>query len=231
MTDLAFPNGFPLTIDGESNPTKTIEDALYIRACDHGILTVDLFDASLSARDAFRCTGLLPVLADYANHIIGRTLYMDFETEYQQSLINEVFEHQPEGVRINEISDAVKARSNRPALYNKANPYALLESAVAVREEGGTPLSVSLLMMDLALEAAIRESHVYQRQTLGDIIEDTLILTPVVHTLQRINAQPRIDIPPNLPARVEQERQDRSAAQTIGQHYDQANKQQPQGKV
>src|SRR5690554_4440850 len=219
MAETKFPDGFPLTIGNTENPTQIIEDTLFIRACDQGILSVDLFDANLPARDAFKCSGLLPILGDYANHVIGRSLQFRFKTGYHESVMMDILEMSGnDQLTLTEAMKAAALRANRPAFYNKADTHALLDSRLQVRETSGIPLSVSLLMMDLALEASRELSLHYQVSIHGEEMPETLDLTPTVNLLQNVNAQPRIQIPTNLPARIAEEEGTRRAEHIIGDH-------------
>lgn len=229
MEAARFPDGFPLTIGDQENPIQIIEDTLFIRACDHGIQSVDLFDANLPARDAFKSAAFLPILGDYANHMIGRTLQLRFNTGYHESIMLEILEQSGgDQVTLREAMNAAALRANRPALYNQANPKALLDSSLQVRHQAGTPLSVTLLMMDLALEASREYSLKYQVSIYGEEMPETLDLTPVVNVLQQVNAQPRIQIPANLPTRMAEAEGMKRVEQVIGAHLEKSANQDSQ---
>jgi len=50
----------------------------------------------------------------------------------------------------------------------------------------------------MALETAYEMSQSYQQKLVDDPREDVLDLTPVVELLQRMDAQPRIEVPETL---------------------------------
>lgn len=227
MSDMTFPEGFPLSIGEHENPMQIVEDTMFIRACDSGILHVDLYDASMPARDAFRCNGLLPVLVDYANHIIGRTLQLRFDTEYHETIAMDILE--AGGESFTDAINAAALRANRPALYNRADSGALLESSMAMRENSGIPLSVSVLMLDMALEASKELSAKHQIDCYGETIDDTLELTPVVNLLQHVNAQPRIAIPPDLPTKIAHSDGIQTPQSILGKHLENVGTQSGKG--
>lgn len=221
MEATKFPEGFPLTIGNSENPIQIIEDTLFIRACDHGILSVDLFDANLPARDAFKSDAFLPILGDYANHMIGRTMQLRFNTGYHESIMLDILDQSGgDQITLRDAMSAAALRANRPALYNRSDANALLDSRLDLRQQSGIPLSVTLLMMDLALEASIEYSLKHQQSIYGEEVTDTLDLTPVVNILQHVNAQPRIEIPKNLPTRMAEAEGIKRAEQVIGDHLD-----------
>ena len=110
----------------------------------------------------------------------------------------EILENNDNGLQIQNLMKQVSERVNRPAIYNQSDGKSLLKSKSELREVAGMPLSVTLLMMDMALETAYQMCQSYQQRLIDDPREDVLDLTPVVELLQRMDAQPRVDVPENL---------------------------------
>lgn len=190
--------GFPLSLNKFQNPVQVIEDTLLMRACQLGILEIEVFDTDFSAQQGLRADGLMPILVDYVTHVFGTKLQWDFDSSLQDQVMVEILESNESGLAINELMKQVSERVNRPAIYNQSDEKSLLKSKSELREAAGMPLSVTLLMMDMALETAYEMSQSYQQRLIDDPREDVLDLTPVVELLQRMDAQPRVEVPENL---------------------------------
>lgn len=190
--------GFPLSLNEFQNPVQVIEDTLLMRACQMGILEIEVFDTDFSAQQGLRADGLMPILVDYMTHVFGTKLQWDFDSSLQDQVMVEVLESNDNGLQIQDLMKQVSERVNRPAIYNQSDDKSLLKSKSELREVAGMPLSVTLLMMDMALETAYEMSQSYQQRLIDDPREDVLDLTPVVELLQRMDAQPRVEVPENL---------------------------------
>ena len=104
---------------------------------------------------------------------------------------------------IADLLQEVAKKVNRPALFNQANKKALLDARTELRETSGIPLSVTLLMLDLSLEAAIEMSRAYQLEMSGETMDEILDLSPIVRMMQHMEVQPRVEVPGDLAQRVE----------------------------
>ena len=60
MQSTAFVEGFPLSLKAYDNPMEIIENTLFMRACQHGILQVELFDTGLPCQRAMSPTRCCP---------------------------------------------------------------------------------------------------------------------------------------------------------------------------
>jgi hypothetical protein len=190
--------GFPVSVNQFKHPMQVIEDTLFMRACQLGILDIEVFDTDFSAQQGLRSDGLLPILVDYVTHVFGTKLQWDFDSSLQDQVMVEILENNNSELAIADLMREVSTRVNRPALYNQSNDKAVLNSQTQLREVTGMPLSVTLMMMDMALETAYEMSQSYQQKLVDDPREDVLDLTPVVELLQRMDAQPRIEVPETL---------------------------------
>jgi hypothetical protein len=190
--------GFPISLNQFKNPMQVIEDTLFMRACQLGILEIEVFDTDFSAQQGLRSDGLMPILVDYVTHVYGTKLQWNFDSSLQDQVMVEILENNQTELAIADLMSEVSARVNRPALFNQSNDKALLNSQTQLREVTGMPFSVTLMMMDMALETAYEMSQSYQQKLVDDPREDVLDLTPVVELLQRMDAQPRVEIPETL---------------------------------
>lgn len=195
--------GFPISLNRFHNPMQVVEDTLFMRACQLGILDIEVFDTDFSVQQGLRADGLMPILVDYVAHVFGTKLQWNFESSLQDQIMVEILESKEGDLAISDLMQEVSARVNRPALYNRSDSKAILNSKSELREVTGMPFSVTLMMMDMALETAYEMSQSYQQTLINDPREDVLDLTPVVQLLQRMNAQPRVEIPETLNNRVE----------------------------
>lgn len=203
MQTASFSDGFPLSLTGYENPMGIIENVLFMRACQHGILHVSVYESGLTCQRALKADAMIPILTDYITHAFGRTLQWDFQSGLEEKVMLEFLESHDGSQSIVDLMQAVAQKVNRPCLYNRAEPKGLLDARTELRESAGIPLSVTLLMLDLSLESAIEMSRAYQLEMTGDTMEDTLDLTPVVRLLQHMDVQPRIDVPGDLAKRIE----------------------------
>lgn len=203
MHATAFVNGFPMSLKGYQNPMEIIENTLFMRACQHGILQVELFDVGLTCQRALKADALLPVLTDYITHSFSRTLQWNFQTGLEDKIMLEFLENHTGEQSIADLLQEVAKKVNRPAIYNQAYAKGLLDARTELRETAGIPLSVTLLMLDLGLEASIEMSRAYQLEMTGDTMPETLDLTPVVRMLQHMEVQPRVEVPQDLAQRID----------------------------
>lgn len=201
---MAFNDGFPNALSSYGTRSiQVVEDALLLRAFDHGIQSVAVYEADLKPQQAFRSFGLMPVLVDYATHVIGRTINWSFDSGLQEKILMEMLEDSSKTMKLHDMMDLVRNKLSRPALYNRADPDALLDSRTAFRENAGIPISVTLLMMDLALETSHELSQQYHLNMTGDPQMETLDLTPTCDLLANLDyANPRVEIPRDLRLRA-----------------------------
>lgn len=194
----SFPTGFPLSLTRYQNPMQVVEDTLFMRACQLGILEIEVFDSDFSAQQGLRANTLMPVLVDYVTHVFGMKLQWEFQSAMQDQVMMEILEQNDQSQSIAELMKTVSERVNRPALYNKAHQGTLLNARTELREASGIPLSVTLMMMDMALETAHEMSMAYQQELIDDPRDEVLDLTPVIRLLQNIDAQPRVYVPETI---------------------------------
>ena len=183
MQSTAFVEGFPLSLKAYDNPMEIIENTLFMRACQHGILQVELSDTGLPCQRAMKSDALLPILTDYITHNFGRTLQWNFQTGLEEKIMMEFLENHDGEQSIADLLQEVAKKVNRPALFNQANKKALLDARTELRETSGIPLSVTLLMLDLSLEAAIEMSRAYQLEMSGETMDEILDLSPIVRMM------------------------------------------------
>ena len=214
---MAFKDGFPNALaDYGPRSIEVLEDALLLRALDQGIQSVSIYEADLTPQQAFRSYGLMPVLVDYATHVIGRTINWSFDSDLQERLLLEMMENSSKQIKLHDMMDLVKTKLSRPALYNRADPDALLDSRTAFRENAGIPISVTLLMMDLALETSQEISQQYHMNMTGDPQAETLDLTPTCDFLAGLDyANPRVEIPRDLRLRADAVRSAPTITETL----------------
>lgn len=216
---MAFNDGFPNALSSYgARSIQVVEDALLLRAFDHGIQSVAVYEADLTPQQAFRSYGLMPVLVDYATHVIGRTMNWSFDSGLQERLLMEMLEDSSKSMKLHDMMDLVRNKLSRPALYNRADPDALLDSRTSFRENAGIPISVTLLMMDLALETSHEISQQYHMNMTGDPQAETLDLTPTCDLLANLDyANPRVEIPRDLRLRADAVKSAPTIAETLNE--------------
>jgi len=198
-----FPEGFPNPL-AKPGQMQIIEDALILRAHAHGITEVSVNGASVPTLQAFRCNGLLPILTDYLTHSLYRQMNLMFDTELMESLMTERLETMDiSGDNFISQMNQLEKEIQRPLFYNEADDDALLGARTSVSPLATIPASVTLLLMDAAIESAHTLSQNEQLNFHGEPIPDELDLTPVVQSLEAQNVNPRVVVPENLHARVQ----------------------------
>lgn len=219
---MTFENGFPNALAEHGlKSVQVVEDALLLRAFDQGIQSVAVYEADLTPQQAFRSHRLIPILVDYATHVIGRTLNWSFDSGLQERILMEMLEDSGQTLKLHDMMDMVRNKLSRPALYNQADPDALLDSRTMFRENAGIPVSVSLLMLDLALETTHEISQQYHMNLTGDPQVETLDLTPTCDLLANLNyANPRVEIPKDLRLRADAVKHSPTYTETLSERLD-----------
>ena len=198
-----FAQGFP-TPDTAEQGTRLIGSVAAMRAYERGILYVEIEDATLGVETAFSGDGILPVVSDYVTHILTPAIEWRFKSGLETQLVNQYISamdpDQP--WRIQDLAEAVRDQVNRPALVNVASEGGIMDVTTQLRDAPGIPVSVSLLMMDMAIENMQVLSMQYQQQLMGDALMDTLDITPTVNALADMEAHPRAEMPNDVRQRA-----------------------------
>lgn len=213
-----FPDGFP--VSGEPGTLLSLlEDVLRQRAMERGITDVALSDAKVPVTGALDRNTLLPVLVDYANHIIFTQTELTFDSEFMDSMVMATMSdpESPEASTMDEArSRALEAQAHTvsevqsPLFYNANSGQAALGYAVRESRTATIPASVSILMMDTALEMAHEASIRGQTSSTGLSSDHTLDLTFVADMLSELNVKDRVVVPRALHNALEK----RSSEQT-----------------
>lgn len=201
-----FAEGFPTPQGGSGALARMVETVAGIRAYQRGIRYLEAQDAMLSVEQGFRCDGLMPVVTDYMTHVLAPTVEWRFRSGMEEELVKRYVESMdseaPWGIQ--QLSEAVRDQVNRPALVNIEADGALMDARTTVRDEMGTPFSVTLLMLDMAVENMHEFSKAYQRQLFGEELNESLDLTPTFEMLTSMEAHPRAALPQNVRERAMQ---------------------------
>ncbi|KXS55574.1 MAG: hypothetical protein AWU57_23 [Marinobacter sp. T13-3] len=197
-----FPEGFPNPL-AKPGQMAIIEDALILRAHAQGITEVEVKGVSVPALQAFRCNGLLPILTDYLTHSLYRQMNLMFDTELMETLMTERLESMDmsAGDFISQMNQLEKD-IQRPLFFNEKDDNSMLGARTSVSTLATVPASVTVLLMDAAIESAHTLSQNEQLNFHGDPSPHILDLTPVVQSLEAQNVNPRVVVPENLHARV-----------------------------
>lgn len=199
---LPFPNGFPNPLL-EHGRMHIIEDALVLRATEQGIASVSVNGASMSIAQGLRADALMPILTDYLTHTLYRQMNLLFDTDLMETLVTERLETlDGESVSLTGLLDTLERDIQRPLFYNASAEDALLGFKTQVSTLATIPASVSLLLMDAAIESAHTLSQRHQLNLYGQSSAEDLDLTPVVESLEMQNVNPRVVVPANLHARL-----------------------------
>lgn len=199
---LPFPNGFPNPLL-ERGKMQIIEDALVLRANEQGISSISVNGASMPVAQGLRAEGLMPILTDYLTHTLYRQMNLTFDTDLMETLVTERLANlEDDNVSLAGLLDEVERDIQRPLFYNAEHDDALLGVRTQVSTLATTPASVSVLLMDAAIESAHTLSQRHQLSMHGDVYAEELDLTPVVESLTMQNVNPRVVVPENLHARL-----------------------------
>lgn len=206
-----FEKGFPVA-DDACQHLDLLESVLTQRAIARGITDVALSDAQISVDAAMSRTTLLPVLVDYANHMIFQQSELSFDSKMMDDLMVATLndEQTPKAEtgeqaleQASDIERHVKTEVQSPLFYNREDANAPLGFRVDTAKIATIPVSVSLLLMDTALESAHQMS--VQEQTASDGANQSHILdlTYVTDYLSRLDIQDRVIAPAALHAKLE----------------------------
>lgn len=190
-----FPKGYPHP--GTANGmVRLVESMLTERARDLGIQEVALGDANLPLDGAFRRDMLLPVLVDYANQVIFRQSELKFESALTDELSTGIAaEHAASEDREPteddlEVADTVIEPILKQSLFsNHEDRQAGLQVRTHATDFATMPVSVSLLIMDTALESAYHLSQSHQQNTLGHTEREVLDLSPTYDFLTQLQVE------------------------------------------
>ncbi|TBW57436.1 hypothetical protein EZI54_07190 [Marinobacter halodurans] len=202
-TLLKFPDGFP-TAGGAARSELITERVAAMRAYGRGIQQVDVSDASLSVEQAFRCDGLLPIVTDYLTHVLSPAMEWRFKSGREEKLVQQYLSSMTSDQpwTLSDLAESVRDQVNRPALYNKKDPRALMDAHTCVRTDSGIPLSVTWLMLDMAIEDIHQMSQEFQIRLSGESAPDTLDLTPTIEMLTNLEVSPRALLPEKVRERA-----------------------------
>lgn len=199
---LPFPNGFPNPLL-ERGRMQIIEDALILRATEQGIASVSVNGASMDITQGLRADALMPILTDYLTHTLYRQMNLLFDTDLMETLVTERLETLDNtSVSLSGLLNTLERDIQRPLFYNAAAEGTLLGVKTQVSTLATTPASLSLLLMDTAIESAHTLSQRHQLNLYGESSAEDLDLTPVVESLELQNVNPRVVVPANLHVRL-----------------------------
>lgn len=209
--NLPFPKGYPIHLSPETF-LETVESMMVTRAADRGILEVAIGDANVPLAGAMRRDILLPVLIDYANFVIQPQADLQFDSALNDELTSRVTEDlEASSEPHNDPTIPEKAREmtkqilGRTPLINVGDPKAGLKTRTALNKVSGIPASVTLLMLDTALESAHNLSMKHQQETSGLSEQEILDLTPVANLLASMNINEMLQsIPANVQKRLDE---------------------------
>lgn len=206
-----FPEGFPDAGYGE-NLLDLLESVMIQRAMSRGITDVALSDAQIPVDTAMSRDTLLPVLVDYTNHMLFEQSELLFDSQMMDALMVAAM-NDPENPAVSSFEQAVadtaaverhvKSSVQSPLFYNRESPQAALGFEVHMAKVRTIPVSVSLLLMDTALESAHQMSIQEQTATDGLSQSHILDLTYVTNYLGRLDVQNRVIAPAALHSRLE----------------------------
>lgn len=205
-TDLPFPKGYPIHLSSDTF-LETVEGMMVNRASARGIQEVAIGDANIALAGAMRRDILLPVLIDYANFVIQPQADLQFDSALNDELTAQIeADLEAAGESSESASIPEKAREmvsqvlGRTPLINVDDQSAGLRARTTLNKVSGIPASVTLLMLDTALESAHNLSMKHQQETTGVSEQEVLDLTPVATMLAGMNISETVQ---NMPASVQ----------------------------
>lgn len=206
----AFEKGYPINVSPESF-MATAEHLLKQRASNRGISEVAVKDANIPMPGAFRRDTLMPILVDYMNFVIHPQSDLKFESAMNDEVTSGVAasmaseqDREPEVTDIESAGNLVSKHLSTTPLFNAASDEGGLGVESQLREYASTPLSVTLLMLDTALESAHTLSQRYQQSSMGITEAEVLDLTPVCDLLASMNVAEHIQaMPEQLQSQLE----------------------------
>ena len=209
-TALPFKKGYPISVTAHQF-LDTVESMMITRASSRGIMEVAVQDANIPLSGAMRRDILLPALIDYTNFVIHPQADLQFDSALNDELVAGVAadlateeEREPTPADVISAGSMVNSVLRRTPLINVSDPYAGIGARTEMNSAAGMPLSVSLLMLDTALESAHNLSLKHQQETLGIAEPSVLDLTPVCNVLASMNVSEYINqIPSNVHERLQ----------------------------
>lgn len=213
MTDstaLPFEKGYPINVSAH-NFLNTVESMLVTRASERGIVEVAIQDANVPLTGAMRQDMLLPVLTDYMNFVIHTQADLQFDSAIYDELTAGVAadlatadQREPTVDDVGKADDLVGKILRRTPLINVKDEDAGLLARTRLNDVAGVPLSVTLLMLDTALESAHNLSMQHQQETMGVAESEVLDLTPVCSLLAAMNVSQHLnELPHNVHERLQ----------------------------
>src|SRR5680860_92061 len=204
-TGLSFQKGYPINVTAHQF-LDTAESMMITRASSRGIMEVAVQDANIPLSGAMRRDILLPVLIDYTNFVIHPQADLQYDSALNDELVAGVAsdlateqDREPTSDDVGEADAMVLAVLRRTPLINVKDNDAGIGVRTQMNDVAGMPLSVSLLMLDTALESAHNLSLKHQQETLGVAEPEVLDLTPVCNLLASMNVSEHIN---QIPAKV-----------------------------
>ncbi len=204
-----FPKGYPQPRTADAM-VRLVELMLTERARDLGIQEVALGDANLPLDGAFRRDMLLPVLVDYANQVIFRQSELRFDSALTEELSSGIAaEHaasenrEPNAEDMKVADTVIEPVLKQSLLSNHEDRQAGLQVQTHATDLATMPISVSLLILDTALESAHHLSQTHQQNTLGHTERTVLDLSPTYDFLAQLDVEV-----PKVPTALHQRLQD-----------------------
>ncbi|ONF42472.1 hypothetical protein BTO32_14760 [Marinobacter lutaoensis] len=212
MPEETFENGlergYPIHVSPDAF-IATAEQMLRIRAANRGIREVAIKDANVPIAGAFRHDTLMPVMVDYMNAVILPHSELKFESAMNDEVTARVAagmaaeqRREPEVKDVLAASEMVSEHLTKTPLYNAESEAGGLGVETRLRTYASTPLSVTLLILDTALESAHTLSMRHQQSSLGIAEPDVLDLTPVCELLSALPVAERLV---SIPERLQRE--------------------------
>lgn len=206
----AFERGYPVNVSMDSF-LSTAENMLRQRGTDREINEVAVKDANIPMTGAFRRDTLMPVLVDYMNFVIHPQSDLKFESALNDELTAGVAasmaseeSREPKAEDVLKADEMVTSHLSSTPLFNTASEQGALGVTSSMRQVASTPLSVTLLMLDTALESAHTLSQRYQQSSLGLAEPDVLDLTPVCELLASMKVGEHMqELPEQLQAQLD----------------------------
>lgn len=205
----AFERGYPLH-GSPDHVVGIIESMMLTRAQARGIEFLAIGNANVPVAGAVRRDILLPVLIDYANFVIFPQTELRFDSELNdeltESVASDVAATQDRAVTSKDreaAQEMVDQVLRRTPVINVADEDAGLGVRGHLNRASGTPMSVSLLMLDTALESAHNLSQRHQQDTLGLADESVLDLTPIADLMNAMAVSEAVSgLPQNVQTRL-----------------------------
>ncbi|OLF81965.1 hypothetical protein AWH63_10525 [Marinobacter sp. C18] len=210
QSGLPFAKGYPINVTAHQF-LETAETMMVSRAASRGILEVAVEDANVPLAGAMRRDLLLPVLIDYTNYVIHPQADLQYDSALNDELIAGVAadlaskdNREPTIDDVGNADAMAQSVLRRTPLINVRDDHAGIGARTEMNSVAGMPLSVSLLMLDTALESAHNLSLKHQQETLGVAEPEVLDLTPVCQLLASMNVSEHINqIPTNVHERLQ----------------------------